>query len=98
MISDPFTLIFSTKSANLKGKGVQIDFFPLCIAFRKVIFLIYQKIYLSDRVPLSFTIFRGDRLCCKKYYARRRMIVSNILFLMLMFLFFLCYQSSIFLA
>ena len=34
-------------------KGFQIEFFPLCIAFRKVIFFIYQKIYLSDRVPLS---------------------------------------------
>ena len=34
-------------------KGVKIEFFTLCMAFRKVIFFIYQKIYVSDRVPLS---------------------------------------------
>ena len=33
-------------------KGVEIEYFTLCIALRKVIFFIYQKINSSDRVPL----------------------------------------------
>ena len=33
-------------------KGVQIEYFTLCIAFRKVISFIYQKNNSSDRVPL----------------------------------------------
>ena len=37
----------------MKVKGVNIEFFTLCMAFRKVIFFIYQKISLSDRVPLK---------------------------------------------
>ena len=34
-------------------KGVKIEYFTLCIALRKVIFFIYQKINSSDRVPLK---------------------------------------------
>ena len=49
----PFTLIFLTLSANLKVKGVKIEFFTQCMTFRKVTFFIYEKNYLSDRVPLS---------------------------------------------
>ena len=54
--SRTFTLNFWTKSSNLKVKGVDIEFFTLIIVFRRVISFIYQKCYLSDRVPL--------RLCC----------------------------------
>ena len=39
-------------------KGVKIEFFTLCMAFRKVIFFIYQKINSSDRVPLSSQAFK----------------------------------------
>ena len=47
-------------------KGVKIEFFTSYIVFRKVIFFIYQKIYLSDRVPLRgvhvlLRIFRGGQ-------------------------------------
>ena len=39
-------------------KGVEIEYFTLCIALRKVIFFIYQKIYLSDRVPLKINLLK----------------------------------------
>ena len=52
--SRTFTLNFWTKSANLKVKGVDIEFFTLIIVFRRVISFIYQKFYLSDRVPLTW--------------------------------------------
>ena len=35
--------IFTT--ANLKVQGVQIKFFTLCLAFRKVIYFIHENIY-----------------------------------------------------
>ena len=33
-------------------KGVEIKFFTLCTVFRRFLSFIYQKFYLSDRVPL----------------------------------------------
>ena len=47
------TFHISKNSANSKVKGVEIEYFTLCIALRKVIFFIYQKINPSDRVPLN---------------------------------------------
>ena len=48
-------------------KGVKIEFFTLHIAFRTVIFFIYHKIHLSDRVPLSlflsFVMTSVNRSC-----------------------------------
>ena len=34
-------------------KGVKIEFFDFCKVFGRVISFLYQKFYLSDRVPLS---------------------------------------------
>ena len=49
-------------------KGVEIEYFTLCIALRKVIFFIYQKINSSDRVPLSLdTILEGGELLLTQY-------------------------------
>ena len=44
-------------------KGVKTEFFTLCMAFRKVIFFIYQKIYLSDRVPLKWSLTLKTKSC-----------------------------------
>ena len=52
----------------MKVKGVKIEFFTLCIAFRKVIFFIYQKIYLSDRVPLSVAVSGRGFLSLREAY------------------------------
>ena len=34
-------------------KGVKVEFFTLSIVVRKVISIIYENFYLSDRVPLK---------------------------------------------
>ena len=44
-------------------KGVKFEYFTLCIAFRKVVSFIYQRINSSDWVPLS-----GDYLTYERKY------------------------------
>ena len=70
--SRTFTLNFWTKSANLKVKGVYIEFFTLIMVFTRVISFIYQNFYPSDRVPLS-NPFTADVLIQQRTQLKRHM-------------------------
>ena len=54
--SDPFTLTFLASPANSKVKGVEIEFFTLCIKLRFHPLVTIQKVKKSISTPFTFKL------------------------------------------